>query len=94
MYVGKFVYPDYFVTIMAEKKEKKKVVALLSGGLDSTLAVKTMQKQGFEVSAVAIKTPFCDFDCGRGCGFEIREKADNLGVYLKQFILETNTLRC
>jgi len=48
MYVGKFVYPDYFVTIMA----KKKVVALLSGGLDSTLAVKTMQKQGFEVSAV------------------------------------------
>jgi len=62
MYVGKFVYPDYFVTIMAEKK--KKVVALLSGGLDSTLAVKTMQKQGFEVSAVAIKTPFCDFDCG------------------------------
>ena len=72
MYVGKFVYPDYFVTIMA----KKKVVALLSGGLDSTLAVKTMQKQGFEVSAVAIKTPFCDFDCGRGCGFEIRERAD------------------
>ena len=54
---------------MAEKEEKKKVVALLSGGLDSTLAVKAMQKQGFEVSAVAIKTPFCDFDCGRGCGF-------------------------
>jgi len=47
MYVGKFVYPDYFVTIMTKKKEKKKVVALLSGGLDSTLAVKTMQKQGF-----------------------------------------------
>ncbi len=23
-----------------------------------------MQEQGFEVSAVAIKTPFCDFDCG------------------------------
>jgi len=28
MYVGKFVYTDYFVTIMAEKKEKKKVVFL------------------------------------------------------------------
>jgi len=83
MYVGMFVYTDYFVTIMA----KKKVVALLSGGLDSTLAVKTMQKQGFEVSAVAIKTPFCDFDCGRGCGFEIREKADNLGVDLKTVYL-------
>ena len=87
MYVGKFVYPDYFVTIMAEKKEKKKVVALLSGGLDSTLAVKTMQKQGFEASAVAIKTLFCDFDCGRGCGFEIRERADNLGVNLKTVYL-------
>ena len=67
--------------------EKKKVVALLSGGLDSQLAVKMMQKQGFEVSAVAIKTPFCDFDCGRGCGFEIRERADTLGVDLKTVYL-------
>ena len=87
MSVAKFVYADYFVTVLAETKEKKKIVALLSGGLDSTLAIKTMQKQGFEVSAVAIKTPFCDFDCGRGCGFEIREKADNLGVYLKTVYL-------
>jgi len=67
--------------------EKKKVVALLSGGLDSQLAVKMMQKQGFEVSAVAIKTPFCDFDCGRGCGFEIRERADTLGIDLKTVYL-------
>ncbi len=67
--------------------EKKKVVALLSGGLDSQLAVRMMQKQGFEVSAVAIKTPFCDFDCGRGCGFEIRERADDLNVDLKTVYL-------
>jgi tRNA U34 2-thiouridine synthase MnmA/TrmU len=67
--------------------EKKKVVALLSGGLDSRLAVKMMQNQGFEVEAVAIKTPFCDFDCGRGCGFEIRETADTLGVKLKTVYL-------
>lgn len=67
--------------------EKKKVVALLSGGLDSQLAVKMMQKQGFEVSAVAIRTPFCDFDCGRGCGFEIRERADDLNVNLKTVYL-------
>ena len=71
---------------MTEEK-KKKVVALLSGGLDSQLAVKMMQKQGFEVSAVAIKTPFCDFDCGRGCGFEIRERADDLDVNLKTVYL-------
>ena len=87
MSVAKFVYADYFVIVLAETKEKKKIVALLSGGLDSTLAIKTMQKQGFEVSAVAIKTPFCDFDCGRGCGFEIREKADDLGVNLKTVYL-------
>lgn len=66
---------------------KKKVVALLSGGLDSQLAVRMMQKQGFEVSAVAIRTPFCDFDCGRGCGFEIRERADDLDVNLKTVYL-------
>ncbi len=68
-------------------EEKKKVVALLSGGLDSRLAVKMMQNQGFEVEAVAIKTPFCDFDCGRGCGFEIRETADQLGIKLKTVYL-------
>ena len=67
--------------------DKKKIVALLSGGLDSQLAVKMMQKQGFEVEAVAIKTPFCDFDCGRGCGFEIRERADDLNVKLKTVYL-------
>ncbi len=68
-------------------EEKKKVVALLSGGLDSRLAVKMMQNQGFDVTAVAIKTPFCDFDCGRGCGFEIRETADMLGVDLRTVYL-------
>lgn len=66
---------------------KKKIVALLSGGLDSQLAVRMMQEKGFDVSCVAIKTPFCDFDCGRGCGFEIRERADELGVDLKTVYL-------
>lgn len=61
----------------------KKVVALLSGGLDSTLAVKIMKDQGFDVKALAIKTPFCDFDCGHGCGFRVVEVAEKLGVDLK-----------
>ncbi len=65
----------------------KKVVALLSGGLDSTLAVKIMKDQGFDIKALAIKTPFCDFDCGHGCGFKVMEVADKLGVDLKTVYL-------
>lgn len=80
MYIGILIF-------MIVTEEKKKVVALLSGGLDSQLAIRMMQEQGFEVSAVAIKTPFCDFDCGRGCGFEIRERADDLNVNLKTVYL-------
>jgi len=82
LYIGNSAF-----LMLEENQEKRKVVALLSGGLDSQLAVKMMQSQGFEVSAVAIKTPFCDFDCGRGCGFEIRERADTLGVNLKTVYL-------
>jgi tRNA U34 2-thiouridine synthase MnmA/TrmU len=87
MFAGRFRYGK---TVIFYVEEKKKVVALLSGGLDSRLAVKMMQNQGFEVEAVAIKTPFCDFDCGRGCGFEIRETADTLGVKLKTVYLGDN----
>jgi tRNA-specific 2-thiouridylase len=67
-----------------QKEEKKpKAVALLSGGLDSNLAVRMMLDQGIDVEAVAIKTPFCDFDCGKGCGQRVKEVADELGIKLK-----------
>jgi tRNA-specific 2-thiouridylase len=65
------------------EEKKPKAVALLSGGLDSRLAVKMMLEQGIDVEAVAIKTPFCDFDCGKGCGQRVREAADELGIKLK-----------
>jgi len=39
--------------------EKPKVLVLLSGGLDSTLAVKTMLEQGLDVEAAIFTTPFC-----------------------------------
>ena len=81
------LYKEIRKNIIVTEEKKKKVVALLSGGLDSQLAIKMMQEQGFDVSAVAIKTPFCDFDCGRGCGFEIRERADDLDVNLKTVYL-------
>jgi tRNA-specific 2-thiouridylase len=77
-----------------EQKEKKpKAVALLSGGLDSTLAVRMMLDQGIDVEAVAIKTPFCDFDCGKGCGQRVKEVADELGIKLKTVYFGEEYLR-
>ena len=45
-----------------------------------------MQEQGFDVCS-RNRDSFCDFDCGRGCGFEIRERADDLNVNLKTVYL-------
>jgi tRNA-specific 2-thiouridylase len=76
------------------KEEKKtKAVALLSGGLDSNLAVRMMLDQGIDVEAVAIKTPFCDFDCGKGCGQRVKEVADELGIKLKTVYFGEEYLR-
>ena len=66
-----------------KRKNKTKAVALLSGGLDSNLAVRMMKEQGIEVEAVAVKTPFCDFDCGKGCGNRVKEVASELDIKLK-----------
>jgi tRNA-specific 2-thiouridylase len=66
---------------------KIKAVALLSGGLDSNIAVRMMKEQNIEVEAVAIKTPFCDFDCGKGCGHKVMEVSSELGIELKTIYL-------
>ena len=68
-------------------KKKIKAVALLSGGLDSNLAVRMIKEQNIEVEAVAIKTPFCDFDCGKGCGHKVMEVSSELGINLKTIYL-------
>jgi tRNA U34 2-thiouridine synthase MnmA/TrmU len=67
--------------------KKIKAVALLSGGLDSQLAVRMMKEQNIEVEAVAIKTPFCDFDCGKGCGHKVMEVSSDLDIKLKTVYL-------
>ena len=76
-----------------EEKKKPKAVALLSGGLDSSLAVRMMLEQGIDIEAVAIKTPFCDFDCGKGCGQRVKEVADELGINLKTVYFGEEYLR-
>ena len=76
-----------------DEKKKPIAVALLSGGLDSSLAVRMMIDQGIQVEAVAVKTPFCDFDCGKGCGHRVKEVADELGIKLKTVYFGENYLR-
>jgi tRNA-specific 2-thiouridylase len=76
-----------------EQEKKRKAVALLSGGLDSNLAVRMMLEQGIDIEAVAIKTPFCDFDCGKGCGQRVKEVADELGIKLKTVYFGEEYLR-
>ena len=47
---------------------KIKAVALYSGGLDSTLAVIAMQKQGIEVTAITFLNHFgCDISDKSSC---------------------------
>ncbi len=75
------------------EEKKPKAVALLSGGLDSSLAIRIMLEQGVDVEAVAIKTPFCDFDCGKGCGHRVKEVADELGIELKTVYFGEEYLR-
>ena len=70
-------------TKSSEPSKKPKVVVLLSGGLDSNLSTRLLMDQGIEVEGVAIKTPFCDFDCGKGCGHRVKEVADSLGIKLR-----------
>ena len=55
-------------------------VGLLSGGLDSSLAVKLVMDQGIEVVAVKFTSPFCNCDSG-GCN-HAAELARKLGIRL------------
>ncbi|MEO0165541.1 MAG: 7-cyano-7-deazaguanine synthase [candidate division WOR-3 bacterium] len=59
-----------------------KAIGLLSGGLDSTLAVKLMIEQGIEVIALNFVTPFCTCT-KKGCQNEAKKVAEKLGIELK-----------
>lgn len=63
------------------KKRSIKAVALLSGGLDSTLAVKLMLDQGIDVEAVNFTSPFCLCDQKGRC--YAAEVSKNLKIPLK-----------
>ena len=67
-----------------------KALALLSGGLDSTLAVRIIMEQGASVEAVNFITPFCQCRKG-GCGAS--EAAKTFNIPLKVFNVGDEYLR-
>jgi tRNA-specific 2-thiouridylase len=78
------------VNIMASKDKKKRALALISGGLDSALAVKLVLDQGIDVEAVNFVSPFCL--CGKGgCGAP--EVARSLNIPLKTINVGEEYLR-
>ncbi len=75
---------------MGKAKAKGKALALFSGGLDSSLAIKLIQEQGIEVEAIAFLTPFYTAKVG---SFSIERAAELLGVPLKVVRLGLEYLR-
>ena len=61
--------------------KKIKAIGLLSGGLDSTLAVNLVKNQGIEVIALNFKSPFCLCDQKGKCYSSI--VAEQLKIPLK-----------
>jgi hypothetical protein len=61
-----------------------KAIALLSGGLDSTLAVKLMLDQGVEVTALNFITPFCNCTAkSSSCKHEAVRVAKEFGIKVR-----------
>jgi len=62
-----------------------KAIALISGGLDSTLAARLIKDHGIELIALNFKTPFClcDRKTDSGCLNHSRLVAQNLGLEFK-----------
>lgn len=70
---------------MTERPETIKAVALLSGGLDSRLAIRVIQEQGIDVFAANYVTCFCTCTAKGSCKSEARRACEELGVPLKVF---------
>lgn len=70
-----------------------KAVALLSGGLDSTLAIRLILDQGIEVEAITLTTPFCLCSRGAGCTNAAKRTAERLEIPLTALNVSKDFLR-
>lgn len=61
-----------------------KAIALLSGGLDSTLAILLLRRQGIDVTAVTFLTHFgCDISDSSSCSSDSSSNAERYGFTVK-----------
>ena len=79
---------------MMEEGMKGSAVVLLSGGLDSTLAVKMMVEQGIELTAVHFTSPFCNCSSRKaGCQHQARRVAAEFGVPIRVIVKGMDYMR-
>lgn len=68
---------------METKQKNIKAVALLSGGLDSRLAVRVIKEQGIEIIILSFVSAFCTCTAKGSCRLEAQKAADELGLDAK-----------
>ncbi|MAG44355.1 tRNA 4-thiouridine(8) synthase ThiI [bacterium] len=71
---------------MIKQQKQPKALVLLSGGLDSTLAVKLLQEKGMDITAVNFHTYFCG-------GEKARIAGQNLNVPLREVDIISDFLK-
>lgn len=69
-----------------------KAIVLLSGGLDSTLALRVMLEQGIEIEVLNFSTIFCTCNKKGGCSNFAHKITRELGVPMKVFSLSEEYL--
>lgn len=69
-----------------------KALALLSGGLDSTLALRVMLEQGIEIEVLNFSTIFCTCNKKGGCSNFAQKITQELGVPMRIFSLSEEYL--
>ena len=67
----------------SQERRRVRALALLSGGLDSSLALKAVLDQGIDIVALHFITPFCQCDRKAHCGAAAKALADSLGIPIK-----------